>query len=71
MLWVGSLASGIFFNYWGVTHELELELWDSPNVWRAIVDGSQVVFFEADSDAGAIELMNCAIDAWLVDGLNG
>lgn len=63
------MASGIYFNYWGVTHELELELWEAPTVWRAIVDGSHVFFFECDDD-GAVELMNRAIDCWLVEGLH-
>lgn len=64
------MASGIFFNYWGVTHELELDLFEGPTVWRAIVDGSQIFFFEAEHDLGAIDLMNRAIDVWLAEGLH-
>ena len=64
------MASGIFFNYWGVTHELELELWEAPTVWRAIVDGCQVFFFECEEDLGVNELMSRAIDCWLVEGLH-
>ena len=32
------MADGIFFNHWGVTHELRLELFDRPTTWRAVVD---------------------------------
>ena len=64
------MASGLFFNYWGVTHSLELELFEGASVWRAIVDGSTVVFFEADDGLGASELMGRAIDVWLAEGLN-
>lgn len=64
------MASGIFFNYWGVTHTLELELFEGGSVWRAIVDGSQVVFFEVEDELSAKELMNRAIDAWLAEGFD-
>ena len=68
MLWLFLMADGIFFNYWGVTHELELCLFDRPTVWRAVVDGVDVVFFDASTDADVIDLIDLAIGAWVADG---
>ena len=62
------MASGIFFNYWGRTHELELCLFDRPTVWRAVVDGEVEVFFEASTDADILVLIDLAIGAWVADG---
>lgn len=64
------MASGIFFNWWGVTHRLELELFEGASVWRAIVDGSQVLFFEAELDLCAVDLIDRAIDCWVAEGLS-
>ena len=62
------MADGIFFNYWGVTHELELCLFDRPTVWRAVVDGDVVVFFDAGTDVDVVGLIDLAIGAWVADG---
>ena len=50
--------------------QLELELVEGATVWRAIVDGSQIFFFEAEHDLGAVELMSRAIDVWLEEGFS-
>ena len=62
------MADGIFFNHGGLTHELRLELFDRPTTWRAVVDGSVEVFFDADTDADIIDLIDAAVGAWLADG---
>lgn len=64
------MASGIFFNFFGVTHSLELQLFEGSTVWRAIVDGSQVLFFEADDGLGAVGLIDRAVDCWVAEGLH-
>jgi hypothetical protein len=64
------MASGIFFNWCGVTHRLELQLFEGATVWRAIVDGSQVLFFEAEQGLFAVDLIERAVDAWVVEGLH-
>lgn len=64
------MASGIFFNYWGRTHQLELQLFEGSTVWRAIVDGSQVLFFEAEHGLAAVDLIGRAVDCWLLEGLH-
>ena len=64
------MTSGIFFNYWGVTHSLELELFEGSTVWRAVVDGSVVLFFEAEPDLFAVDLIGRAVDCWLAEGLH-
>lgn len=62
--------SGLFFNdVFGVTHSLELELFDGVSVWRGIVDGFDVVFFECGSDVSLRGLLNCAVAAWEVSGV--
>lgn len=63
------MADGIFFNHGGVTHELKLELFDRPTTWRAVVDGSVEVFFDADTDADIIDLIDAAVEAWLEERL--
>jgi len=66
------MADGIFFNHWGVTHELKLELFDRPTTWRAVVDPGESfeveVFFDSDTDADIIDLIDSAVGAWLADG---
>lgn len=66
------MASGIFFNYWGRTHSLELCLFDRPTVWRAVVDGDSMlrveVFFDAPTDTDIVELIELAVGAWVADG---
>lgn len=66
------MASGIFFNYWGVSHSLILELFDRPSVWRAVVDAGEPheveVFFDAPVAVDIVELINFAVDAWVADG---
>ena len=64
------MASGIFFNFFGVTHSLELGLFEGASVWRAIVDGSRVLVFEAEVGLAAVDLIDRAIDAWVVEGLH-
>ena len=64
------MASGIFFNFFGVTHSLELQLFEGSTVWRAIVDGSQVLFFEAEVGLAAVDLIDRAVDAWVAEGLH-
>lgn len=65
------MATELFFNYWGRSYSLFLELVDSDgvvNVWRAEVSEGTVVdtvFFECDFDTDVVELMNCAIGAWV------
>jgi hypothetical protein len=65
--WMGCwlMADGIFFNHGGVTHDLMLELFDKPTTWRAVVDGSVEVFFDASTDADIIDLVDAAVEAWL------
>jgi hypothetical protein len=67
-----TVADGIFFNHWGVTHELRLELFDRPTTWRAVVDpdtGYEVeVFFDSDTDVDIVDLIELAVEAWLADG---
>jgi hypothetical protein len=66
------MTSGIFFNYWGESHELELSLVDRPTVWRAVVDGGTLfeveVFFDAATDTDVLDLIELAVEAWLADG---
>ena len=66
------MADGIFFNHWGVTHELKLELFDRPTTWRAVVDpgeGYEVeVFFDAETSVDIVDLIDLAVGAWLADG---
>lgn len=66
------MATGIFFNHWGVTHSLELSLFDRPSVWRAVVDSGEAheieVFFEAPTDCEIVDLISFAVEAWLADG---
>ena len=57
---VCGMASGIFFNVDDVTHELELSLFDGASVWRAIVDGWDVFFFECGLDADIVEAVSMA-----------
>ena len=64
------MASGIFFNFFGVTHSLELQLFEGSTVWRAIVDGSRVLFFEAEVGLAAVDLIDRAVDAWVSEGLH-
>jgi hypothetical protein len=59
------VADGIFFNHGGVTHELMLELFDKPTTWRAVVDNSVEVFFDAATNADIIDLIDAAVEAWL------
>lgn len=61
------MATGIFFVYGRVTHSLELELFDRPTVWRALVNGNTEVFFDAPTDADVIDLIDMAIKAWVED----
>lgn len=46
----------------------EVSLFDK-GVWRAIVDGSHVVFFEWDGFSG-VEFSEALLDAWIAEGLN-
>lgn len=66
------MADGIFFNHWGVTHELRLELFDRPTTWRAVVDPGEAheveVFFDADTQVDIVDLIEEAVSAWLADG---
>lgn len=66
------MADGIFFNHWGVTHELKLELFDRPTTWRAVVDPGELheveVFFDADTQVDIVDLIEEAVGAWLADG---
>ena len=66
------MAAGIFFNHWGVTHELKLELFDRPTTWRAVVDpgeGHEVeVFFDAGTEVDIVDLIELSVQAWLADG---
>lgn len=64
------MASGIFFNWCGVTHRLELGLFEGDGVWRAIVDGSVVLFFEAEPGLDVVELVERAVDCWVAEGLS-
>ena len=64
------MASGIFFNWCGVTHRLELELFEGSTVWRAIVDGSSVLFFEAEVGLSSVDLIDRAVDCWVAEGLS-
>ena len=61
------MATGLFFNYYYVTHSLELEMFDRPTVWRAVVDSHVELYFEAPVDADIIDLINLAIEAWVED----
>lgn len=66
------IMSGLFFNdAQGVTHSIELSLFDGVSVWRAIVDGHDIVFFDCDASVEARELLNCAVDAWGCDFWGG
>ena len=66
------MADGIFFNHWGVTHELRLELFDRPTTWRAVVDPGESheveVFFDSGTDVDIVDLIEEAVSAWLADG---
>lgn len=66
------MADGIFFNHWGVTHELELSLFDRPTTWRAVVDPGEPheveVFFDAGTEVDIVDLIEEAVGAWLADG---
>ncbi len=66
------MADGIFFNHWGVTHELRLELFDRPTTWRAVVDPDEAheveVFFDSGTDVDIVDLIELAVEAWLADG---
>ena len=66
------MVSGIFFNHWGVTHELKLELFDRPTTWRAVVDPGELheveVFFDAGTEVDVVDLIELSVQAWLADG---
>ena len=66
------MADGIFFNHWGVTHELALTLFDRPTTWRAVVDPGEPheveVFFDSETDVDIVDLIELAVGAWLADG---
>jgi hypothetical protein len=66
------VADGIYFNHWGKTHELKLELFDRPTTWRAVVDPGESheveVFFDSDTDVDIVDLIELAVGAWLADG---
>ena len=66
------MADGIFFNHWGETHELRLELFDRPTTWRAVVDPGELheveVFFDAGTEVDIVDLIEEAVGAWLADG---
>lgn len=61
------MVDGIFFNHGGVTHALWLELFDRPTTWRAIVDSSVEVFFDAPTDSDIVDLIDLAVEAWLLE----
>lgn len=65
------MVSGLFFNWWGVTHSLELELFEGSTVWRAVVDGSHVLFFDAEPGLFAVDLIGRAVDVWVEESLSG
>ena len=62
------MATGIFFNAHGAEHTLELSLFDAPTVWRAIIDGHDVLFFDAEEDAPAQTLISLAVNTWKAGG---
>ena len=66
------MADGIYFNHWGRTHELKLELFDRPTTWRAVVDPGELheveVFFDAGTEVDVVDLIELAVQAWLADG---
>ena len=66
------MADGIYFNHWGKTHELKLELFDRPTTWRAVVDPGEPheveVFFDAGTEVDVVDLIELAVGAWLADG---
>lgn len=58
------------FVFGGVSHVAEVSLFDSSaNVWRAIVDGSLVLFFEWDAGCG-FSFGDALLDAWVGEGLS-
>lgn len=62
--------SGLFFNDGvGVTHSLELCLFDGVGVWRGIVDGFDVFFFDAGTDVFDVSVFGLAVDLWLCGGV--
>jgi hypothetical protein len=54
----------VFFELWRVSHMLELELFDSPTVWRGVVDGGGEFFFEAGTDCSLLDLIVLAVGVW-------
>lgn len=58
------MRSGIFFNHFGRTHELELFDSGFVGIVGCMVDNMYETFFEADPDAPVVDLICFAIDAW-------
>ena len=56
------------FEFGGRQRVAEVCLFDD-GVWRAIVDGSHVLFFEWDRFS-SVSFSDCLLDAWIAEGLN-
>lgn len=59
------MASGIFFNFKGKTHEIKLSIFEKPTVWVAVVDGEMEVFFDADTNLDIIDIIELGVTAWV------
>ena len=63
--------SGLFFNYLGVSHELVVSCVDGVSVWRGVVDGVDVVFWDSGlgfDETDLVMVVGGLVDAW-VEGL--
>lgn len=59
------MATGIFFNFKRETHSLQFAIFEKPTVWRAVVDESDEVFFEAETNLDIIAIIELAVTAWV------
>lgn len=60
--------SGLFFTYEGVLHELVLSCVDGVSVWRGVVDGVDVVFWDSGLEFVETDLLMVfggLVDVWV------
>ena len=58
------------FSFADRLYVFEASLFDGVSVWRAIVDGWQVLFFEGDGSLVGDGLAFEVLSAWIGEGLN-
>jgi hypothetical protein len=58
------MRSGIFFNHFGRTHELEIFETGFIGIAGCLVDNMYESFFEAEEDCPLVDLICFAIESW-------